>query len=384
MIPRPRIALPAAAIAALLAFAFPGAPGAAAPVVRPAPPAGGPVVRGHAPVDDDVLQAIARGLRYLEQTQAASGAWIQDVGYKFNDSYIRTAEQVEHVGVTALAVMAFLAGGHLPGRGRYGDVVERALGFILRAQDADSGYISMNETRMYSHAFSMLALAEIYGMTHRNEVKEALQRATELTVLAQNSEGSWRYRPHAPDSDMSITVCQIMALRAARNIGITVPKSTIDRAHAYVDRSANRTGRRGFRDFGGFKYQAKSSTRTTFPLTAAGIATLFHAGVYKDEFIDLAIDYLKRNLASMHQRIQHYFYWYGHYYAAQVFFFASDENQKLWDDVYWPRVRSELLRAQASYDGSWPLAVGPGNAFSTAVACIILQIPFQYLPIFQK
>jgi hypothetical protein len=28
--------------------------------------------------------------------------------------------------------------------------------------------------------------------------------------------------------------------------------------------------------------------------------------------------------------------------------------------------------------------VGPGDAFSTSVACIILSLPHQYLPIFQR
>ena len=47
------------------------------------------------------------------------------------------------------------------------------------------------------------------------------------------------------------------------------------------------------------------------------------------------------------------------------------------------RVRAELLGEQRP-DGSWPNDIGPGPAFGTAVACIILQIPLRYLPIFQK
>ena len=35
-------------------------------------------------------------------------------------------------------------------------------------------------------------------------------------------------------------------------------------------------------------------------------------------------------------------------------------------------------------DGRWRCRVGPGDAFGTATATLILQIPLQYLPIFQR
>ena len=84
------------------------------------------------------------------------------MGYKRNESYVTTREQGGHVGVTALAGMAFLAGGHLPGRGEYGPVVDRAVDFILRATNQD-GYITSGGTRMYSHAFATLFLAQVCG-----------------------------------------------------------------------------------------------------------------------------------------------------------------------------------------------------------------------------
>ena len=43
----------------------------------------------------------------------------------------------------------------------------------------------------------------------------------------------------------------------------------------------------------------------------------------------------------------------------------------------------DLLAAQMR-DGRWRNDVGPGDAFATAVACILLQMPKQYLPIFQR
>ncbi len=332
-----------------------------------------------------VRAAVERGLQYLRRTQDKdSGSWIQDVGYKFNTDYNITEKAKGHVGVSALALMAFLSGGHLPGRGEHGSVVEGGTDYVLACVNREWGYISANGTRMYSHAFSTLFLAEIYGMTHREDVKEKLQLAVDLTVKSQNEHGSWRYHPFSPESDMSITVCQIMALRAARNIGIRVPKSTIDRAYEYVDRSAYKS--RASSVYGGFKYQEKDQSRTSFALTAAGVATLNHSGVYQSELITAGIRYLQSEMPGFNRshggKEGHYFYWYGHYYGAQVFFLAGDNKRELWE-FYWSRMSRELLESQEP-DGSWPNHTGPGQAFATAVACIILQIPNQYLPIFHR
>ncbi|HIE68672.1 MAG TPA: hypothetical protein EYP98_00125 [Planctomycetes bacterium] len=183
------------------------------------------------------VAAVENGLRWLANNQGKDGSWKADVGFKLNDRYKETAKERGHVGVTALAGMAFLAGGNLPGRGAYGDNVDRGLNFVLSCVQED-GYITYAGTRMYSHAFATLFLAEIYGMTHREDVRIKLQKAVDFIVKSQNQEGGWRYVTLARESDMSIVVCQVLALRAARNIGIRVPKSTIDRAANYVVESA--------------------------------------------------------------------------------------------------------------------------------------------------
>ena len=51
---------------------------------------------------------------------------------------------------------------------------------------------------MYSHGFGTLFLAEAYGMTHRPEVREKLQKAVRLIIDTQNAEGGWR--PRLPSS----------------------------------------------------------------------------------------------------------------------------------------------------------------------------------------
>jgi len=343
-------------------------------------------------VTEEHARAVDRGLEWLAEHQNADGSWTAKVGYKLNSDYKDTGE-AGHVGVTALAGTAFLAGGHVPDRGKYADVVARALDFVLNSVQED-GYVTRSGTRMYSHAFATLFLAEVCGMTHRADVRFKLQRAVDFIVDTQNAEGGWRYAPFSPDSDMSIVVCQAMALRSARNIGIRVPHSTIDRATNYVIDSAitEESSQRGFHgiyadEIGAFHYQRGKGSRSSFPLTAAGVTALHGLGNYSDESIRRGLDYLRRNLAGFNQLGRkeggHYFFWYGHYYGVQAMYTAGNAHQVNYWEPYFEEVRSELLALQLA-DGSWPNKVGPGPAFGTAMGVLILEIPYRYLPIFQR
>lgn len=337
-------------------------------------------------VGESAQIAIQKGLEYLAESQHPDGYWECDIGYKLNYSYQITKQDGRHVGVTSLACMALMSNGNLPGRGKYGRHVERGLAYVL-SKVKDSGFITdegSKGSRMYSHAFATLFLAEVYGMTHRLDVKVGLKRAVEGIIKWQNGQGGWRYLPLASDADLSVTVCQLQALRAARNVGIQVNTATIEKAIRYVVRCANPDG--------SFKYQDLALSRDSFALTGAGLTSLFSAGVYEDEnrmlqealrdegrdlrrIVSRGLEYLQERRYTVQKRT--YFYFYGHYYAAQAMFVAGGQY---WDNWY-PAIRDELVRLQRD-DGTWDYQVGP--AFSTAMACIILQIPYRYLPIFQR
>ncbi len=314
-------------------------------------------------------EAADRGLAWLATKQNANGSWNCKIGYKLYEDY--HGEDGEDVGVTALACMAFVGAGYTPDRGRYGKVVTRGLSFILSCVREEDGYITANGSRMYTHAFAAMFLAEIYGMSKRPDVKEKLRRSVDLLVAAQNKEGGWRYQPIPVDADLSVTVSVVQGLRAARNVGIAVPYETIERAMRYI---------RGCATNYGFNYQKSddytfNDTRVTFPLTACGIVALYSAGVYNSREIQGGLRYLQDNRQRMHWGKYHYFY--GHYYASQAMYVAG----KAYWEGYYPRLRDDILVNQKA-EGCWEDDVG--RTYATAMACILLQMPCEMLPLFQK
>src|SRR5262249_18970787 len=191
----------------------------------------------HSPVD----QAVERGLEFLHRTQDLDGAWT-------------AARYGKNPAVTALAVMAFLSAGHVPGEGRYGSAVERGIRWVLRTQHPNGLFATDGQHEMYHHGICTLMLAEAAGMTDGDlagEGRRRLERAVALILRAQRTSGvdrgGWRYRVVGNDSDMSVTGWQIMALRAAKNLGCDVPPEAIERAIEYVHRCRDAAT-------GGFRY----------------------------------------------------------------------------------------------------------------------------------
>lgn len=332
------------------------------------------------------MRAAAAGLAWLAGQQRPQGCWAGAVGHKRGDDYLvlATAAELEaegqgHMGVTAMAGLAFLAGGHLPDRGEYGRVVRRTLDYVL-AHVNENGYVSDGGTRMYSHAFATLFLAQVCGTTSDRSVRPALERAVHWIVDCQNAQGAWRYNPFTPEADLSVTVCQLQALRAARNIGLDVPWAPMQKATEYVRRSQVQGGY----EAGLFSYKIKGrgafEKNREFAINAAAVTSLHSAGIHDDALLRPALDFLEREYPRVAEYWHdHYYYWYGNYYAAQALFQAGEQRFA----AYHRRVCDDLLRWQQS-DGRWIGRVGPGDAFSTAVACMLLQIECQYLPIFQR
>ena len=226
---------------------------------------------------------------------------------------------------------------------------------------------------MYGHGFGLLFLSCAYGMETdravRDDIKTAVQKAVDLTSRAQSPLGGWTYTPGAGDEG-SVTVTQMQGLRAAHNAGAVVPKATVQKAIRYLELCKTPEG--------GIRYAYLSGGDTRLPISAAAIACLYSAGEYESDLANTCLDYVAGRLRAHDGKFNvggHDYYL--HLYAAQAFYQAGDEY---WD-AYFPSIRDHLIRAQKP-DGTWTGHVGP--MFSTSVALIILQLPYKFLPIYQR
>jgi len=333
-------------------------------------PAGGSIMGGNGPIENEMDQptrdAIKKGLDWLHKN-------LQD------DNSLRGAGG-QSAGIVGLAGLAFMASGSMPGDGPYGKDVDRVLDYVLKnCQPTGLVAAPSDGSPMYGHGFATLFLAEVYGMTQREDVGEKLHKAIKLIVSTQSDDptnpkaGGWRYQPIKSDADISVTICQVMALRAARNAGVKIPLDpTINKAIMYVKASQDPDG--------GFMYTLGSGG-SAFPRSAAGAACLFYmrSGNSFEKEIDNAIKYLKQHLPNRNDGEGHFYY--GNYYATQAMFMAGGDAWK----AYWPAIKKALLDRQGKGgDGSWQDGEGGGPVYSTSMALIMLQVPNRLLPILQK
>ena len=304
-------------------------------------------------------KSIRKGLEYLKRAQVKSGR---------NRGAFANSGLGGGVATCGLAGLAFMCGGNAPNEGEYGKSVEMCVEYILK-NVTDSGYIQVRNAgineNMYGHGFAMLFLSQAYGMTQRREIGDKLRLAVKLTCRTQNGLGGWRYQPRPSDADLSITVCQIMGLRGARDAGIDVPDDIRTKCIDYVKKSQNKNG--------SFRYTMRGG-HTTFAMTAAGVTSLYSAGIYEGENIESALKYLMKFPPGRPGQGAHYFY--GNYYAVQAMWHAGGEYWNTW----YPKIREQLVRGQAA-DGSWQSGHA-GSQYGTAMANIILQMPYNYLPVF--
>ncbi len=306
----------------------------------------------------DAKRAVERGLRFLAGAQVKNGA---DRGAFGSTGYSGS------VGICALAGLAFMAAGNTPGTGKYGKEVDLCTEFLSR-NTQKTGYIARTQRavgNMYGHGFATLFLSQAYGMSRKKEVGEKLKLSIACTLAAQNNEGGWRYQPVKSSADLSVTVCQIMALRAARDAGINVPDKVREKCIDYVKRSQNSDG--------SFRYTLNGG-HSTFALTAAGLVSLFSAGIYEGKAVDKGLTYLKKRMNAA----ERHYYYYGHYYAVQAMWHAGGD----WWNDWFPNIRGKLVKSQTA-SGAWTDS-SYGPEFATAMACIILQMPNDMLPIFAR
>lgn len=341
-----------------------------------------PVQESDKPLDPGRIaanRALTAGLEYLAQRQAT----VPDGSLPANG-----AESAAPVGVTALAAVAWMAGGSTLERGPHGEAVSKAIEYLMTRVNVDGdsphhGFVSEagdNLSKMHGHGFATLAFAQAYTVSPGTPLGERLGRSLKLAIRriedSQHPDGGWGYGPvPSLEHEGSITITVVQALRAAKNVGLEVDLDVIARAIDYVAKSQNEDG--------SFRYSLRKEDKSTVALTAACISTLNATGDYSSSVIQAGYDFIFRELEQrLSQPAEAHAIRWPHYerlYLAQAFWQHSDAK------VFRRWVRTERVRVLSTQneDGSWG-ASEFGDCYATAMNCLFLALPESLLPIFQR
>ncbi len=328
---------------------------------------------------DEVDQAVERGIAFLVSRQRADGA---------------ITEREYDTTMTSLAIMAMASSGITPSStSPRGEIVRKALSFVLREdrQDKEGYFGNRDGSRMYGHGITTLMLTEMMGMGVDDEqdalVQARCQAAIDLILSAQQASkapqyrGGWRYTPNSNDSDLSVSVWHLMALRSAKNNGMDVPGEAITAAINYLRGSyTSRLDSRGqpADAIAGFSY-LPDNRNASFAMTAAGLLAMQVCGEYESPLVAGAADWLLENPPKWKDR----FFFYGTYYFAQGMYQRGGQHANVAEAL----VHELLLERQAT-DGSWAAPggeeLGAGKTYATSLAILSLSVKYHYLPIYQR
>ncbi len=301
----------------------------------------------------EVEAATQRGLEFLKKQQKKDGGFAAQ----------------NPVGSASIALLGFLANGHLPEKGEFGSNVTKLVEYLLKVRNTYTGYLGQS---MYEHGFALLALSDVWGeyKDNNNELEQAIEQAVQLCVSVQNREGGWRYSPGSTDTDISVHSAVLQALRAAREAFFAVPEDTMRKAAQYVLRCQMKDG--------GFAYQPGGGSGLA--RTGIGVMCLMACGMSESDAVKRGLQFLVRR-----PQLEQSWASYGAYYTVLAMYQGRTINPRYWSEWY-PKIQSQILKAQRK-DGSFVFQGGGGSSGSivdTGFALVALGVQKGYLPLFQR
>lgn len=316
--------------------------------------------------------AVMKSLRWMKRTQNADGSWCH-----------------EHpVGMTGLALLAFLGHCETPISPEFGQDVEEAIIYLVNVVERNNGKLASDlhdKHWAYEHGIATYALAEAYTFCDIigykiDGLREAVTLAGDAIVRGQASVGMWCYAfNNSSRRDLSVTAWQLQAMKALKHSGIKVQglDDSVERGLEAI--KFNQT------DQGWFGYCGKKPAGGKITLTGAGLLCLQQWGLHQTNEAQLASRWLDVNTP---------FTWgtgtaeiYGHYYNSQAFMELGGAEWARYND----RFREETLSGQSA-DGSYTIPRGNGAGarynsntemglhYRTCLATLMLEVYYRFLP----
>jgi len=345
-------------------------------------------------------QAVADALEWLARHQADDGFWSDRCigtghpeGKCEKDAPCSGPGGPYEMALSGRAVLAFQAGGHYDFNGnRYSENVRRAIDWMVARQRPDGGLLGSKQDRarrhfyqqfMYEHGIASFALADACAVSQALQrpknprYAEALEKAVRFIDQMQHDDGGWRYtdRREQP-SDTSVTGWSVLALKSAREAGVTLDAKCVEKTRAFFE--ARATGERGRT---GYLNHALHTEATT---GVGMLARQFLLDQPESPYVRDAAGYLAEYAEKSwpehraDSRRSDYYLWYN---CTLAMFQAGGETWKRWNEV----VRDTIVglqrhegcpRGSWDPDGKW--GHEGGRIYSTALAALTLEVYYRY------
>jgi hypothetical protein len=184
-------------------------------------------------------EAIIAGLEWLKRHQDEDGHWDTANFMKHDQGTLcdGPGNGANDVGITGLAMLAFLGSGNTLKLGKYRDVVRKGAKWLVENQREDGLFGQpASQEYMYSHAIATLAMCEVYGLSENHRpFKSRCQNALNYIAQARNTYGVWRYQPKDNDNDTSITGWMIQVLLSGKEFGLQIDEDAFKAARQWFD-----------------------------------------------------------------------------------------------------------------------------------------------------
>jgi hypothetical protein len=213
------------------------------------------------------------------------------------------------------------------------------------------------------------------------KIRTALGKAVEVILIAQRKKtndfkGGWHYTI-ADDSqaDTSVTGWQMMALRAAKNVGCDVPAESIEASIEYLKKCKNQAT-------GGYAYTPHGAAMASTTGTGVLMLELADKRYHRSDDSHRAGAFILKNPPMWNQ----HFYFYGIYYCSQA---AFQLGGNYWSD-YRKTLHAQVLNSehQDPRNGSWwgqsQDSSQGGVVYSTSMTILSLTVEYRFLPIYQR
>lgn len=343
--------------------------------------------------DRDVARAIEAGLQWLHRHQSPDGNWDADEFMVLdregtpcdgpgNPSY--------DVGLTGLAMLAFLADGSTLVSGSWAGDLRRAADWLVRGQQANGCLLEVNSNEFfYSHLIGTIAVLEAYGLSGDARLLPVAKRAVAYVEHHRNPLAAWRYQPRDNENDVSVTSWAMTALITAQDFGVDVDPEALRLGGVYLHEQTDpETGRTGYSERGAWSSRRAGEHSERFPreaneaLTAAALAVGFLVGDDPEGRpvmgTQLRLVAGKKPQWSVEEGVIDLYAWYQ---AATAMHQAGEDHGRAWVKA----LRDALVphqRDDGNFAGSWdPIDVwgeDGGRIYTTALAILSLSAPHRY------